>query len=33
VRDVILDSLGRLTVVGVSGDGAGKATILARYLP
>ena len=33
VRDVVIDSLGRTTVVGVSGDGAGKATILTRYLP
>ena len=33
VRDVVVDSLGRTTVVGVSGDGAGKATILTRYLP
>jgi uncharacterized delta-60 repeat protein len=33
VRDVVVDSLGRTTVVGVSADGSGKATILARYLP
>jgi uncharacterized delta-60 repeat protein len=33
VRDVVIDSLGRATVVGVSAEGAGKATILTRYLP
>ena len=33
VHDVVVDSLGRLTVVGVSADGSGKATILTRYLP
>ncbi len=33
VRDAVVDSLGRTTVVGVSADGTGKATILARYLP
>lgn len=33
VREAIVDSFGRTTVVGVSADGTGKATILARYLP
>jgi len=33
VRDVVIDSFGRATVIGVSGDGVGKATILTRYLP
>lgn len=33
VRDVVVDSVGRTTVVGVRSDGTAKASILARYLP
>jgi uncharacterized delta-60 repeat protein len=33
VRDVVVDSLGRTTVVAASADGLGKATLLVRFLP
>jgi hypothetical protein len=33
VRDVIVDSLGRTTVVAASADGIGRATLLVRFLP